>query len=184
MGNNKQRVKGSKNFVLGANYGSIVYTDKHVSKTEIIYDDEIFIDTEQQYQIREKIKELADLLSLDSTKERNGFSKAYQMLYNKFKIPTYKALNKELFSDAMTFLQRQIATIGMKKLKRVSAEEWRKKRYTAIYARCKQIGIDKSELTNIINGTLNHKKSYCSLKELSDRSLEYVYKRIFSMRKK
>lgn len=174
MKNNKQSVNGDNNVVIG----SVIHTPKYVSKVEIAYDKEQHITPAQQLKLREKITELGKCLDAGKS-NGSGYKQAYRKLYRQFNIPKYELLPREQFDEAMNWLTRQIASIGMRQLKSHNPDEWKKRRYTSIYAKSQELGINKEELYVIINNILGHQRTYQSLTELSSRSLNIVYEWLF-----
>lgn len=167
----KQSITGNNNFQVGGD----IKTEKIIHKTEVIYDKDLHISSEQALNIREHIQKLASELSA----QRNGFSLAYNAFYKHFKIPSYKTLPKERYDEAIEWIDKQIA-INRNKLKKINPDQWRKDMYKSIHARANELGIDIHDYANEV---LNPKRLISSLTELSDLRLGKLYQALFGIKK-
>ncbi|MBR4535983.1 MAG: ORF6C domain-containing protein [Bacteroidales bacterium] len=167
----KQSISGNNNIQVGGD----IKTERIIHRTEVVYDKDTHISSEQALSVREHIQKLASELS----SQRNGFSLAYNTFYKHFKIPTYKVLPKERYDEAIEWINKQIA-INRNKLKRINPDQWRKDMYKSIHARANELGID---IHDFANDVLNPKCLISSLTELSDLRLKKLYQALFGIRK-
>lgn len=167
----KQSIIGNNNIQVGGD----IRTERIIHKTEVVYDKNLHISSEQALDIRDHIQKLASELS----DNRNGFSLAYNTFYKHFKITSYKTLPKEQFDEAIEWLNQQIA-INRNKLKKINPEQWRKDMYKSIHARANELGID---IHSFANDVINPKSQISSLTELSDLRLKKLYQALFSIKR-
>lgn len=167
----KQEVNGNNNQVIANS--KIITTNKVVNRTTFTPDYNIHISEAQA-------KELSDLAHKVGDKTKN-YGSVWSKLYAKFDISSYRALPKERFDEAKTYLL-QLSGMARKDHRRNDPEQWRKDTYKSIHVRASQLGWSDKELYESINNILNHRKTYFSLKELSDTSLNTVYKHIIRLK--
>lgn len=141
-----QELKGNNNVQVGIHHGDIVKTDKVVQKTEVVYDPNQHITDTEALQIRDKIDELVQMLSADGTSKATIYPKEYKALYKAFGITSYKTLPKDKLDEALKFLQKRIAYIGRKKLRKADNTEWRNQYYKSINAKARTLKMDKGEI--------------------------------------
>lgn len=180
MEKNKQQIEGNNNVQIGVNHGDIIQTNKLIRKTEVIYDDNVYISDAQAVEIRNRIQKLAEERAGENKYSSPPYKSVYSQLYRKYKITKYTLLPKAKYEDAIKWLDRQIA-IYRPKLKNINPEQYRKEMYKSIHARANKLEI-KDRLYQIINEILKPKNPISSLKQLSDTQLNIVYKKIFSMK--
>lgn len=181
MKKSSQKIKRNNNIQIGVNNAPIIQTVGNVTlKTEIKPDENKHITDKQALQIREKVAEIATMLASDGTEPKSLFPKEYKALYKKFGITSYKLLPKENFEEAMVWLQKRVASLGKKVLKKSNSEEWRKEQYKAINAKANQLGMDRE--TRLIYATkiLKLNTPLASLKDLDDNQLQKLYEKMFS----
>ncbi len=168
MGSNKQSIKGNNNTQVAGDY---IKTEKIVKKTEIIYDKNEYISDSQAKEIRDYV--------LDIAQRTKSYRKEYNALYDKFKITSYKLLPKDKFDEAIKFLKRRKA-IYRPKLRKIDESKLRKEYYAGIYARAKQLNMNKEDILNFAITSLDIKTEITSLKQLSNTRLKKLHKKIFS----
>ncbi len=105
-------------------------------------------------------------------------------MYKKFQIHKYDLLPKDKFDEAIKWLQKEYAIYAMPVLRKEDDETWRKKKYTSINTKYRQLGMTKEEFYIYANEVLGLKKSFSSMTELSKTSLEKLYKKIWAKTKK
>ena len=185
MDNIEQNINGNNNLKIGVNNGDIIKTEKIIRKVEVIHDEDRYITSAQALKLREKVIEIGSALALDEKiTNQKAYGSVYKKLYKKFDILKYSLLPKEKFDEAMKWLQKEFAIKAMPKLKQEDEETWRKKKYTAICTKYRQLGMTKEEFYIFANEVLGLKKSFSSMTELSRTSIEKLYKKIFAKTKK
>jgi hypothetical protein len=177
-----QKIKGNNNVQVGVHNGNIVKTDKVVNKTEVVYDPNEHVSDSEALLIRNKIDDLVKMLSSDGSNKANIYPQEYKALYNEFGITSYKTLPKGKLDDAIKFLQKRIAYLGRKILRKSDNTEWRKQFYTSINAKARTLGMNKEELYLYAENVLEMKQPLTSLKDLSDTRLKKLYSKIFNKR--
>jgi hypothetical protein len=171
-----QKNKGNGNFIVGGDFN---LNPRTVVKNSISPGPEHITD-EQALKVRELIDELA------KTDEQAGrpssHRKWYPKLYKRFKITSYKLIPLDQLAEVESWLQQQKAS-QRPMLRRSNNPAWRESIYSAIYARARELGIDKSELYQIAYQKLKPNKPVNSLKELGERNLEKLRVYLFSLQR-
>ena len=183
MKENKQEIKGSNNIQIGINHGDIIHTERVIRKTEVVHDSSLYISDAQAKEIRDRVKKLAEEMSGDKKYASSPYAKAYNLLYNRYKITKYTLLPKELYEDAIKWLDKQIA-IYRPKLKNVDNEQYRKDMYKSIHSKATELQLSHDELYLFINDLLQPRNLISSITELSNTRLKKVYDKLFTMRRK
>lgn len=169
MANNNQSIVGNNNIQIAGD----IKTEKIIRKTEVIYDEKLHITEEQAKNIRDKIQKIAE----EKYNNSRAFSQAYNSLYNRFKITSYKLLPKDKYDEAIEWLNKQIA-INRKSLKKIDHDRWRKDLYKAIHAKSREFNIEIHSYATIV---LKLKAPIDSLTELSDARLKRLYNHLFGL---
>lgn len=177
----KQSITGNNNLQIGVNNGYIIRTDKVQRKIEVVHNPDQHITDAQAMKIRGKITELVEMITSDPKKSKPAvFKEEYNALYKHFGITSYKLLPKDKYEEAITWLQKRIAYKGKKRLRRGDTEVWRKKQYSAIYTRAREMGMTREEVLHQATILLALKSPLESLKDVSDTRLQKIYNYIFS----
>lgn len=178
----EQSITGSNNLQVAINNGSIINTKKVKQVTEVLYAVGQHITDAQALQIRDKITEIVDMVASNGTSKAVVFPKEYKTFYKQFGITSYKLLPVEQYDNALVWLQKRIVYLEKKTLRQGDTDEWRKKQYTAINTRARQLGMDKGKMLEFTKEKLQLKQSLESIKDLSDTRLQKLYN--FIMTKK
>lgn len=167
----KQVGRGHKAQVAGRD---IINTEHH---TEVIKftPDERHITAEQCEKIRKLIEKLA--IKIASEDGKPNFRDAWGRLYNKFKIGTYRELQKEDFEAAISYLQTQGA-LNRSRLRRSNPQAYRNDLYTPIWAKMKSLGWEKPAVYTFAQEKLALKKPITSLKQLGPNQLKSLYEQM------
>lgn len=182
----KQQAKGRNINQIGVNNGTIISTEKVTKKNEVIANPDLHITEQQAKEIKDiidKIVEINEKAGRVKVKGDKGklYKDAWQSLYNRFGITSYKLVGKSRFDEVVQWLNQQIAMKHRPKLRRTDNAEWRNQHYAAIYSRSRaELGIDKEQLYKLAFERLGLKKPIDSLKELNDTNLKKLYSIIFS----
>lgn len=185
MDNIEQNINGNNNLQIGVNNGDIIRTEKIIRKVEVIHDKSDCITNAQALEIRNKVIEIGSALALNKKiTNQKAYGSVYSALYKKFQIHKYDLLPKDKFDGAIKWLQKEYAIYAMPVLRKEDDETWRKKKYTSINAKYRQLGMTKEEFYIFANEVLELKKSFSSMTELSKTSLEKLYKKIWAKTKK
>ncbi|MDR2130989.1 MAG: hypothetical protein LBP56_07495 [Odoribacteraceae bacterium] len=167
-----QKIEGNNNIQVA---GDFIKTEKLITRTQVVHDPGLHINDAQAKEIKDRVKKIAESRSEES---KYSFGQAYNALYKKYSITSYKLLQKDQYEDAIKWLDRQIA-IYRPKLKNADNERYRKDMYKAIHARANQVGIDIHEFAVT---SLGLKKPLSSLTELSDARLNKLYTKLYSIK--
>jgi len=171
-----QQNKGNGNFIVGRDLN---LNPRTVVKNSINPGPEHITD-EQALQVRELINKLA---MMDKQAGRSSSHQQwYTKLYKRFGITSYKLILLEQLEDVVLWLQQQKAR-QRPMLRRSNNPAWRKNIYSAIYARARELGIDKSQLYQIAYQKLKPDKPVNSLTELGERNLEKLRVYLFSLQR-
>jgi len=180
MSETNQNIKGNHNIQVAQ--GNVIQTKKVKVVTEVVYDVNSHITDAQAFEIKEKITEIVNMVATNGASKQKLFPKEYTAFYKQFKITSYKLVPLNEYDNAIKWLNKRIAYYGKKNLRHGDKEQWRKKQYTAIYARTRQLKMDRTDLINFTEEKLTLKNPLSSLKDLSDTRLQKLYG--FIMRKK
>lgn len=180
----EQIITGSNNLQVGINNGSIINTKKVKQVTEVLHAPDTHITDAQALQIRDKITEIVDMVASNGTSKSVVFPKEYRAFYKQFSITKYTLLPLDKFDDAMIWLQKRIVYLGKKNLRHGDTDEWRKKQYTAINTRARQLGMDRENMLAFAKDKLELKQPLESIKDLSDTRLQKLYNFIMTKRSK
>lgn len=185
MDNIEQNSTGSNNLQVGVNNGHIIRTEKIVRKVETIHDKTECITSAQALEIRNKVTEIGSALALNKKiSNQKAYGGIYIAFYKKFGIHKYDLLPKDKFDEALKWLQKEYAIYAMPVLRKEDEETWRKKKYTAINTKYRQLGMTKEEFYIFANEVLGLKKSFNSMTELSKTSLQKLYTKVWAKTKK
>ncbi len=159
------KIKGDNNIIVNGDKNTVMQSpvfknSKVVNKINKPADS---ITEEQAFEIKKLIDKIVKNTALP-----------YPAVWGKFKnyvkVSEYKAMPISKYDSAIKYLKKwQAATV--RNLRSSDTTTYRKKRYTAIYARLKNLGITKDQFAI----SLKEKYSVTSLKDLSLEDLEKVY---------
>lgn len=180
----EQSITGDNNVQIGVNNGKIVHTKQHKSIIEVVHDPSTHITVNQAYEIKQKITDIASMVATNQSDKASAFKKEYIAFGKQFKIPKYSLLPAEQFDEAILWLNKRIAYHGKKNLRHGNTDEWRKKQYTAIYARIKGLNMTKEDLLIFAEQKLALKAPLASMKDLSDTRLQKLYIYIIAIKPK
>jgi hypothetical protein len=178
-----QSITGDNNVQVGVNNGQIINTKKVKQVTEVLHDATNHITDTQALQIREKITEIVDMVASNGTSKAVIFPKEYGAFYKQYGITKYTLLPKALYDDAINWLQKRSVYLGKKTLRHGNNEEWRKKQYTAINTRSRQLKMDRDTMLLFAMERLELKQPLQSIKDLSDTRLQKLYNFIMTKSK-
>ncbi len=180
----EQSITGDNNVQVGVNNGHIIHTKKVKVTTEVLHAPGQHITDAQALQIREKITEIAGMVATNKGSIGSMIKKEYNAFYNQFGCTSYKLLPSDKFDEAITWLAKRTAYHGKKNLRHGDTPEWRKKQYTAINTRARQLGMDRDKIILFAQDKLELKEPLESIKDLSSTRLEKFYKFIFALKTK
>jgi len=166
----QQKINGSNNIQVGGDY---INTERVVKKIEVVYDKDEHITDAQAKEIKDRIQKIAESRAKES---KYSFGQAYNALYERYNITSYKLLPKGEYNNAIKWLDKQIA-IYRPNLKKVDNEQYRKDMYKSIHARANQLGIN---IHDFAFTSLGLKKPISSLTELNDMRLKNLYIKLFN----
>lgn len=180
----EQSITGDNNVQVGVNNGQIIHTKKVKVTTEVLHAPGQHITDTQALQIRDKIAEIVDMVASNGTSKTAIFPKEYKAFYKQFGITSYKLLPVEQYDNGLVWLQKRIVYLGKKTLRHGDTDLWRKKQYTAINTRARQLGMDRDKMIMFAQDKLELKEPLESIKDLSSTRLEKLYKFIFALKTK
>ncbi len=166
------KIKGDNNIVISGDKNTVIQSpvfnnSKIVNKIDKPADS---ISEEQAYEIKCLIDEIVKNTALP-------YAAVWKKFWKEFKVASYKALPIDKYDSAIKYLQKWQAATA-RNLKSSDTASYRKKRYTAIYARLKNLGITKEQFSD----SLEEKYGVTSLKDLSLENLERVYTSIMNVK--
>lgn len=181
-----QKSKGNHNVQVAVNQGTIIKTDKVVRKNEVLINPDIHISQEQAKEIKDTINRIVDIYEQagkfkSPEDKKQCFARTWTEFRNRFGLTSYHLLHKDIFDEAISWLQKQIAFEHRPKLRKTNNTHWRNELYKSIYAKAQnQLHLDKSGLYQFAFNKLKLKEPITSLKDLSDTRLKKLYNIIFS----
>jgi transcriptional regulator with XRE-family HTH domain len=128
-----------------------------------------------------RLKELVDQL-VELEKKAKQKPKSHQAIWTALnrhmKVTYYREIKATEYFNAETYLMKWKGRLqGQRNYIKNEPDEWRKSRYTAIYARAKlQLNMSREDVHNYIRGEF----SVESLKDLSNDDLDRLYKRFMA----
>lgn len=176
----EQKATGNNNIQVAQ--GNVIQTKQVKVVTEVVHDKNEHITDAQAFEVKEKITEIVNMVATNGGNKPTLFKKEYSAFYRQFKITSYKLLPLNDFDSAIQWLNKRIAYYGKKNLRHGDNAQWRKKQYTAIYSRLKQLQMNRADLLTFAEQKLELKKPLGSIKDLSDTRLNKLYN--FIMRAK
>lgn len=180
----EQNITGDNNLQIAINNGKIVHTKQNKNVINITPDFNIHINDKQAYEIQQRITEIARMVATNQSNKASAYSREHIAFKNQFKIPKYNLLSKDQYDEAILWLNKRSAYHGKKNLRHGNTDEWRKKQYTAIYARIKGLHMSKEDLLIFAEQKLALKAPLASMKDLSDTRLQKLYKFIIAIKPK
>lgn len=146
----------------------LIQTKKVTKKTEFT-PDERHITSEQGTRIKDLIAKLAEKLHKEDGTP--NFKRAYGILYDQFKVSTFREILREDFNEAVGFLQQQNA-MNRSRLRRGAPDKYKNQLYGAIYAKGKSLGWEKTEVLAFARERLSLNRRITSLKALGPNQLK------------
>lgn len=171
----EQSITGSNNVQVVVNNGQIIQTKKVKQVTEVLHIPGQHITDAQALQIRQKISEIAEMVATNKGSIGSMIKKEYNAFYSQFGCTSYKLLPSDKFENALVWLAKRTAYHGKKNLRHGDTDEWRKKQYTAINTRARQLGMDREKMLMFAEQRLELKQPLESIKDLSDTRLQKLY---------
>lgn len=171
-------IKGNSNNVVNGDKNIIVQNiNPIIKKPNIVKPNETHITNEQQFAIQEKIKEIVEKEIIGGKSSNLAYASAWGAFKKKFKITSYKELEKERFEEAIKYLNIKNA-IKRPKIRRRDNGKWRAEIYSAIWAKARELNLSKEEVYQIVLDKYNKKIS--SLTELGEQVLTKLKSHLFS----
>jgi hypothetical protein len=164
-----QTAVGTNNLLVGRDYN---HYEQPPQENIIIQPGPECISSEQKKIIRDWIVKLAD--GSVGTSRAQSFSHWWSFFQNTFKVPKYELLKSIDFNSAIDWCRNQ-AAMQVRSLKKTAPDVWRNSRMASIHSARERKGIEKQIYYSDIARRLKMKKSFTSLKDLTNRDLERVY---------
>lgn len=183
MNLNRQN-NGDSNINIDGNNNTVQINHYENTKPKRVVEDhqhnsEIHLTTDQQYQLKTIIQEIADMMNgIDGI---NYYAKIFSGLNKKYRVPKYSLINQEFFSEAKQYLKTQ-KNIYRKKLKSYSATRFKELTIPLIIIRWKYLGNEEDSLLSFASEKLN--KNVNDIKKLSANELDTLYSRVYSIKHK
>jgi len=180
-----QEAKGKSVQQIGQNFGKIFNTKKVQHVTEVVYDKDLHISDQQAKLIKDKVDEIVQIHDSagkfkDSVSKGKFYASTWSGIRNRFDVTKYTLLPPHQFDDCMQWLQSQIASKHRPILRKYNNPVWKKDMYSSIYAKSRNLNMDKADLYDFAFDKLKLKKPIASLKDLSDVNLKKLYNLLFS----
>lgn len=170
----QQNVTGDGNLVAG---GDVLVNSRKLVRVRFTPGAE-HIPESTAAQIKNLVDELVNLEKLTRNPPANAYQKWWTKLQRQFAVATYRAIPRDQGDAAITWLQQQKALLRPR-LRRAAPDAWRKEHYAAIYARAREMKIEKDALYELARVRLNLRKPISSLSDLGERDLVRLYRLLF-----
>lgn len=171
-----QQVTGNQNIVAG---GDLLVNARKVVKVTFTPGPK-HVSEATASRIKALVDKLAELEKQTRRPPDNPYGKWWSKLRRQFAVTTYKAIPRERGDEAVVWLEQQKARLRPK-LRRSAPETWRREYYTAIYARSKELGMDKKSLHEMAQIRLERQQPVTSLKDLGERDLTRLHQILFGL---
>jgi len=163
--------------------GDINFNPRIVHRVKVQYDAHLYIANDIAKRISDLVSDLYDIRVAAGGDPKSTKPRIWSTLNNRYKVTSYKLIPKESGDDAVIFLYKQI-NLAKSSIRRKDPELWKKTLYKSIYARLKDIGIEKDELYNYAHQAIPLKKSITSLKELTMKDLDRLNQLLINLQKR
>ncbi len=174
-----QTIIGSGVQIAGDYNGDININTKQIQQHKFTPGPE-HISSSQAYKLKQLVYKAAEIEAVSGLPEEEGRKKWWGRLGGKFKASPYQAIPAELGEAAISWLSQEVAKLRPK-LRRRDPEAWRKEHYTAIWARAKELGMDKAAVYDLATTKLGIPVT--SLTKLTQQALKKFYNIIMGMPK-
>lgn len=162
-----QNVTGNKNIVAGRD---INIAKKFTTRVEVVPDrGGRHITEAEAHRVQQAMQKYTALLK--EAELNPNPSGVWKRIYDHFLITTYKEIPFGRVEEALTIIQTATAMIRPK-IRRKNPDLWRNQFYTAIYAAANSLGLDKDAVYQFAFDELGLKKPISSLKDLTQRQLQ------------
>jgi len=169
-----QVVSGTGNIVAGGNV--TIHHRAVVVKTQVI-PGAMHISQETARTLTELVNQIVVAEAAVRKSPRNHAA-VWGALKRKFKYSSLSLMPAIHGEEAISALRQDLGRLLGSKSAPKRVPDWRNKRYTAIHARVKQLGIEHWKTQH-----LQERYSVSSLKDLSDDDLDAVYQAVFARKK-
>lgn len=160
-------IRGSRNIVAGRD---VTITEKIVKRIEVLTDPGgRHITDAEALQLRQAVAKYSELMK--SVGLNPNPSHIWSKLYRHFQVTSYKEIPSGGFDKAMKIINTEIGK-ARPKLRRRDPALWRTQYYTAIYAAANALSMSKDEVYRFAFEALSLKKAIGSLKELTQKQLQ------------
>lgn len=176
--NSNITIKGNSNTIIKGDNNTITQNINPIVKNPpaIVIPNEKHISNEQQFKIKSKIDDIVKKEVASGMDSSKAYRKTWVMFKNKFKLTSYKELEKERFEEAMQYLNK-INALKLPKIRRRNNALWRKELYKSIYSRANELGLTKKDLYNLVYE--KYSKKINSLTELGEQTLTKLKSYLF-----
>jgi hypothetical protein len=174
-GNTKiiQMVSGKGHMIAGRD---LTVAQKITKRNEVIPDaGGRHITDQEAFKIRAEVKKYSDLMK-EAGLNPNP-SAVWGRLYKHFEIASYREVPAGCADEAIKLIQVEIAK-SRPKIRKRNPDAWRKQFYAPIWAAAKQLGMSKTDVYSFVNEQLNARKPITSLKDLTQKQLQDLDRRM------
>lgn len=173
-----QTVSGTSNMVAGRD---LTVAQKVTRRNEVVPDaGGRHITDKEAYRIKEEVSKYSEFMK-EAGLDANP-SKVWSKLYKHFQIASYREVPAGHAEEAIKLVQVETAK-SRPRVRRRNPDAWRKQFYTAIWAAAKEIGMSKDDVYLLANEHLNPRKPIQSLKDLTQKQLQDLDRRMKAKRK-
>jgi len=168
-----QSISGNGNIQAG---GDINVNTKKVQRT-VVQPGPAQISEQTAFKLSELVKNAVKIECVAGGETAKCFKKWWSKIGRRYKVTSYKMIPREFADDAIAFMQQEVAKLRPK-LRRRDNEAWRNSLYKGLWARARQMGMDKPAVYALCAEKIG--KTVTSLTALGERDLQKLYGIIIS----
>jgi hypothetical protein len=176
-----QKVKGTKNIQIIGDGNAVVFSDGPTAPKKIVERLPGSVTPEEKYQIRNLIEQLAD--GEVGVSREQAFSRWWGQFYNRFKVSTYEDVPSAEMPNVVAWHNQQI--ILQKNQRKIKAPDQRRIDCTvAIKSAMREMGRTNEDYYPELSRRLRMRKPFASLKDLTNKDIERVYRMVLGDRRR
>jgi hypothetical protein len=171
-----QKVTGNRNIVAGRD---VKIAEKFTTRVEVVPDPGgRHITDAEALQVKQAVAKYSELMK--SAELSPNPSRVWGRLYDYFQVTSYKEIPFGRVEEALKIAHTEIAKVRPK-IRRRNPEAWRNQYYTAVYAAAGSLSMSKEDVYAFAYEQLRLKKPIGSLKELTQKQLQELDRKMKQM---
>jgi len=168
-----QSISGNGNIQAG---GDVNINTKKTERV-VVHPGPQHISEEYAFKLFELVKKACEIECVAGADMAKCRQKWWGKFKRRYRVASYKMIPRELGDDAVLYMQQEVAKLRPK-LRRRDNEAWRRSLYKGLWARARQLGMDKPAVYALCTEKIG--KTVTSLTALGERDLQKLYGIIIS----